>query len=208
MGTSAGPVREAFASLSQEGLLLSLPRRGTFVSRVSELDVEVAYKLRARVEAYAAELALRHLTPDTVAELRDDIVRMRAAAKDGDIAGHSAADMAFHGRLYTLAGSEILTGLWASISSTIRQFVTLAAPHYVDDLREIVEHHNTLADLLEAGDIEGLRREIPTHMSGLLSRIDRSQAQAIRATGIEPRGSAAEVGPATSRSETTGDPNR
>ncbi len=35
-GTSAAPDRDAFASLTSERLLMSLPNRGTFVSSVSE----------------------------------------------------------------------------------------------------------------------------------------------------------------------------
>src|SRR3954467_11942345 len=44
MGTSAGPVREAFVSLTHEGLLISLPNRGTFVSSVSEEEARGAYE--------------------------------------------------------------------------------------------------------------------------------------------------------------------
>src|SRR5258706_91502 len=69
MGTSAGPVREAFASLCSEGLLMSLPHRGTFVSSVSQEEARGAYEIRHRLEPYAFELAQhgqdiwRHLPP-------------------------------------------------------------------------------------------------------------------------------------------------
>ena len=62
MGTSAGPVREAFASLTYEGLLMSLPNRGTFVSSVSEEEARGAYDVRQRL-GYAFELARSRLTP-------------------------------------------------------------------------------------------------------------------------------------------------
>ena len=69
MGTSAGPVREAFASLSREGLLISLPHRGTFVSSVSQEEARGAYEVRHRLEPYAFELASTRLTPEANAEL-------------------------------------------------------------------------------------------------------------------------------------------
>ena len=55
MGTSAGPVREAFAKLAGEGLLISLPHHGTFVSSISREDDRAAYDVRSVLEPYAAE---------------------------------------------------------------------------------------------------------------------------------------------------------
>src|SRR5436190_1326390 len=60
--TSQGPVREAFALLRQEGLLISLPRRGTFVSDVSVQDARDAYEIRLLLEPYVIERALARMT--------------------------------------------------------------------------------------------------------------------------------------------------
>ena len=84
MGTSAGPVREAFASLCYEGLLMSLPHRGTFVSSVSQEEARGAYEVRHRLEPYAFELARTRLAPQANEELDALVAGLRDAAGRGD----------------------------------------------------------------------------------------------------------------------------
>ena len=57
MQISRAPVREAIRQLEHEGLLVSVPRRGTFVVALSRDDVEEAYTLRADLEARAVRRA-------------------------------------------------------------------------------------------------------------------------------------------------------
>jgi DNA-binding GntR family transcriptional regulator len=171
MGTSQGPVREAFASLSQEGLLISLPHRGTFVATVSEAEAQMAYDLRSRIEPYAVELAAARLDGGFLERLDADIAQMREAASARDLGGLIAADMRFHGRLYELAGTDVLANVWTTVSATIRQFIGVAAPPYYPDLRDAAEDHVILVDLLRARDLDRLRTEIPKHVSNLWRRI-------------------------------------
>src|ERR1700712_3228312 len=100
MGPSAGPVREAFASLTYEGLLMSLPNRGTFVSSVSEQEARGAYDVRQRLELYAFELARDRLTPAVEAELDELIAGLKTAASKSDYPAMIGLDMRFHGIFY------------------------------------------------------------------------------------------------------------
>jgi DNA-binding GntR family transcriptional regulator len=171
MGTSQGPVREAFASLGQEGLLISLPHRGTFVATVSEAEARMAYAIRARIEPYAFELAIPKITPEVLRNLRTEIDQMAAAADHRDLLAHMAADMRFHGRIYEVAGTEVLAAAWGLIESTIRKFIMIAAPLYVADLHGVSEEHVALIRFLEAGDLEALRAAVPEHLADLWKRM-------------------------------------
>jgi DNA-binding GntR family transcriptional regulator len=179
METSQGPVREAFASLAQEGLLVSLPRRGTFVSSVSETEAQMAYSLRAHVEPFVVRNALDKVTPDVLRDLRDEISQMRAAAKVSDFAAHSAADMRFHGRLYRLAGTDILANVWGTISATIRKWVVVVAPQYVQNLMEAADDHEHLVKLLEARNADALELAVSEHLGNLSMRIRDAEAAGI-----------------------------
>ena len=57
-GVSRQPVREAIRTLEREGLLTSLPNRGTFVTRVSLEDAIAIQDIRAQLEGLAARLAV------------------------------------------------------------------------------------------------------------------------------------------------------
>jgi DNA-binding GntR family transcriptional regulator len=163
MGTSAGPVREAFASLCSEGLLMSLPHRGTFVSSVSQEEARGAYEVRHRLEPYAFELASKRLTPQLNAELDDIIARLREAAIRKDYAAIIGLDMRFHGIFYANSGNPILVAVWPLLEGTIRKFVAVAGPQYSRDYNDLVRRHEQLLANVRAGDMAAVARELAEH---------------------------------------------
>jgi len=163
MGTSAGPVREAFASLCSEGLLMSLPHRGTFVSSVSQEEARGAYEVRHRLEPYAFELAGKRLTPQLNAELDDIIARLREAAIRKDYAAIIGLDMRFHGIFYANSGNPILVAVWPLLEGTIRKFVAVAGPQYSRDYNDLVRRHEQLLANVRAGDMAAVARELADH---------------------------------------------
>src|SRR3954452_3545419 len=62
MQISRAPVREAIRQLERDGLLVSVPRRGTIVASLSSSDVEETFTLRADLEARAIGRAVGRLT--------------------------------------------------------------------------------------------------------------------------------------------------
>ena len=99
MGTSQGPVREAFTRLREQGLLISFTHRGSYVSEISVDEARDAYAVRAILEREALRRALPNIGEPEYAQLQDEIREMEAAALAGDIAANLAHDMRFH-RLY------------------------------------------------------------------------------------------------------------
>jgi DNA-binding GntR family transcriptional regulator len=163
MGTSAGPVREAFASLTYEGLLISLPHRGTFVSSVSQEEARGAYEVRRRLEPYAFELASARLTPEINAELDLLISDLRAAALRRDYATMIGLDMRFHGIFYANSGNPVLASIWPLLEGTIRKFVAVAGPQYSRDFTDLVRRHEFLLDNARKGDMRAVASELADH---------------------------------------------
>ena len=172
MGTSAGPVREAFASLCSEGLLISLPHRGTFVSSVSQEEARGAYEVRHRLEPYAFDLASKRLTPQLNAELDDIIARLREAALRKDYSEIIGLDMRFHGIFYANSGNPILIAVWPLLEGTIRKFVAVAGRQYSRDYNDLVRRHEELLANVRAGDWPQSRASWPTtaRTSGAICR--------------------------------------
>lgn len=163
MGTSAGPVREAFASLCYEGLLMSLPHRGTFVSSVSQEEARGAYEVRHRLEPYAFSLARTRLTPEAHAELDRLVMELREAAARRDYNTMIGLDMRFHGLFYAHSGNPILVAVWPLLEGTIRKFVAVAGPQYSRDLDALAKMHEDLLANVRAGDMEAVTRELENH---------------------------------------------
>lgn len=77
MGISRTPVREAVLRLSNEGLLVVMPRRGTFVSHISMADVRDMYQVRKILEPQIASIAAQKCDKDIVKQWRNFLKRKK-----------------------------------------------------------------------------------------------------------------------------------
>src|SRR5665647_2599782 len=82
LAVSQAPVRDALRRLAHEGLVLQLPRRGSFVAEVSAEEVRDAYALRAALEELAVKEAMKHMDDSLIDALENDITTMLKAAAD------------------------------------------------------------------------------------------------------------------------------
>ncbi|MEO7964032.1 MAG: GntR family transcriptional regulator, partial [Gemmatimonadaceae bacterium] len=95
------PVREALQRLAAEGVLEGSANRGVRTARLDRAELDALYETRLLLEAEAASLAARRITPAELREVRDTFRRVVRAADDGDAAACLAANMEFHFRIYS-----------------------------------------------------------------------------------------------------------
>jgi DNA-binding GntR family transcriptional regulator len=167
MGTSQGPVREAFARLREQGLLISFRHQGSYVSEISEEEARHAYALRGTIEPLALKWALPRMGDAEFAILENQIREIEAAAKAGDLAAIVASDMRFHRYLYEWAGSTTLLHCWDVIESNIRKFAIVASPPVFKDLMGPARSHRTLLEHMQSGYSPGLERELDRHLKSI-----------------------------------------
>jgi DNA-binding GntR family transcriptional regulator len=176
MGTSQGPVREALARLRPQGLIVTLPHRGSFVTEISAEQASQIYSVRILLEKHATALALPRMTDADIADLRNLVAEMVAFAGDGDFFGSVARDMAFHRRLFELSGSEILLQFWDIIEAQTTKFVAAVSRQVFDDMVKIAGTHFTLTSAMEARDLPRLHREIEEHLLRIWRGIDNNES--------------------------------
>jgi DNA-binding GntR family transcriptional regulator len=82
LGVSRSPVREAFRTLAQEGLVDVRPRRGTVIAGLSAEDAADVYSTRQLIYAEMARLAVEHITDDAIDDLASIIEDMRESLGD------------------------------------------------------------------------------------------------------------------------------
>lgn len=63
------PIREALKRLQVEDLVVVKPRRGIFVSELAITDLSQIFEVRVELEALAARLATKRITPESLAQL-------------------------------------------------------------------------------------------------------------------------------------------
>jgi DNA-binding GntR family transcriptional regulator len=71
LGISRLPVREALIELTQEHLVDSVPRRGSFVAHIDRDDIRDLYEIQGHIAGIAARRAATDLTDEQLGALRD-----------------------------------------------------------------------------------------------------------------------------------------
>jgi DNA-binding GntR family transcriptional regulator len=71
IGVGYTPVREAIVQLAREGLVECHPRRGTFVSAISQKGLNDLFDLRLAIEMHAAARISGRARPSVLAKVRD-----------------------------------------------------------------------------------------------------------------------------------------
>lgn len=149
LGVSRNTLREAFRTLTKEGLVKHAQNRGVFVAIPSIASIIDIYRVRRLIENQAlAQAYPRHPAKKKMREAVETALRCRAA---GDWLGVGTANMAFHMAIVELADSERLNLLFAPVLAELRLAFGLLrdaeflhAP-YVDQNLQILE-------LAEAGE--------------------------------------------------------
>lgn len=108
LGISAQPVREALRRLEAEGMVVTLPRRGTLVTEFGPERLAEMGLIRVALEGTAAALAARRAEPARVEELYRQLRLMHSLGCTGNIAALAEANEHFHALINQLAGNNFL----------------------------------------------------------------------------------------------------
>jgi DNA-binding GntR family transcriptional regulator len=164
MGISRAPLREAFRKLEEDGLVVKIPFRGSFVAEVSEETINEIISLRVRLEPFAVELALPRLLEKDGWRLAEVNNALESSVRSGDIIASIESHLAVHRLFYELSEHRLLVRLWNEWESQLRLF--LGADHAAfGHLDRIHADHVRLADLIRTGDMQAITAELIEHIS-------------------------------------------
>ena len=158
LGISRSPLREALTKLEEEGLVVKIPFRGSFVVEVSARDVAEIAAIRVLVEPYAAELSAPALRGPEQLRLKQTIEELYRATDTNDIPGSIDAHLRFHRLFYEFSGNAALQSMWNGWENKLRLYLAVDHRSY-SDLHDIAVEHEKLAELALEGDFEAFRQE-------------------------------------------------
>ncbi|CAG2139376.1 GntR family transcriptional regulator [Cupriavidus plantarum] len=168
IGVSRTPVRAALKRLIDDGLAVQESGRGVFVAGFTRWDIEDMFRLRIRLEPFAARLAAERADAAVIARLKQCNQEMAGAiegARDSEsgIEAVQAANSRFHRLLLDAAGSQRLkTILETMIDMPIitRSFFLY---EYADLLRSL-QHHRDIAMAVELHDGDLAEQLMSVHL--------------------------------------------
>jgi len=123
LGVSKIPLREAFARLERDGLLLSISNRGFFVPPMSVDEAEEVYALRLKIEPEAAARASK-MASDGDRQAALEALHAMEHVKLGDRAAAGDLHRAYHMALVLPSHNKITVRIAERLHAVAERYVT------------------------------------------------------------------------------------
>ncbi|MDO9709217.1 GntR family transcriptional regulator [Paracraurococcus lichenis] len=164
LGISAQPVREALRRLEQDGMVVTLPRRGTVVADFGpERQAEMG-RIRAALEGAAAALTAGRADAEALAALAAQLAAMREATAAGKPDLVSAANERFHGLIHEATGNVFLIRSLAALRAYDHFGRVRALNATPTELPRALEEHAGILAALQARDPDLAETRMRAHV--------------------------------------------
>ncbi len=147
---SRTPVREALLRLEQEGVLVTSPRGGFMLRRLSEHEVKEIYDVRAAIEGQAARILAGRNDVRKNTELRE-IIEREEKLTSHTVQAYFAANRAIHRSIVDLCGNGQLLDMFDHVWNRTVAFHLFATIEEID-LSQSLGNHMELVDAIATGD--------------------------------------------------------
>ena len=161
LGISRTPLREALKVLATEGLITMKPRRGAYVTEVSEQDLRDVFELLALLESDAAGVVASQKNQQVLARLDALHQQLQASAQDRE--AFFSVNEQFHTLLLQSAGNR-----WREQTvGDLRKVMKLNRHHSLfktGRVEESLKEHAAIMAALHAGNANAATQAMRHHM--------------------------------------------
>lgn len=160
LGISRSPVREAFRVLEGEGLITTLPRKGSFITEISVQDLGELFEIREILECHAIDCIKKRAkkSPDKLRALIEDLGRK--LLKKPDV---FTVISGFHFNLVELSNNYRLIELYRILGISLRRYQLIY--HSIKGQRDVfMEHHQAIVDALKGGNYSDTKKLLRRHI--------------------------------------------
>lgn len=163
MELSRTPVREALIELSKSGIVEIFPQKGSALTLIDYSMVEEARFMRNVLECAVVELDCGIEAPGMLEELEANVQLQEFYLKNRSSEKLLELDNQFHRMLFQMAGKPQVYALMGSITIHFDRVRSMSLAT-VKELKTVSDHRAIL-DAVRAGDKEGARTLMETHLS-------------------------------------------
>ena len=168
LGISKTPIRHALTRLEQEGLVETVPFKGTFASPARDEDARDLLEVRTVLECAAATRVAKQASVEDLDRLRD----LAEAGASAEAAGaHSDALRSigdFHTELVNLAGNPWLTRSYDALGGPLERLRSISGSE-ATSVEDSAAEHLAIVDALADGDAQRGTRLLESHIERVLA---------------------------------------
>ena len=125
LGIGQPTLREALKELEYQGFVRKSPKKGTYVTQLTKEDFRQILEVRMTLEVLAIEHAARNMSKEVAQELEEIVRGMESAAQKFDLSAFHKGDLAFHRKVWDLAGNPYLELALERVAFGLFAFVLL-----------------------------------------------------------------------------------
>ncbi len=163
LAVSNTPIRDAFSRLENEGLIVSVPRKGAFVREYSPKDIREIFQIRGMLEGLAVRLACEKEGNLDCTSLRDANNRFRQALERKDASLCAQEDYAFHSTIIEMSGNSKLVELMAKSNFHLLS-IAQNSPNFFEIADKYIDMHDKIVTAMESRDSEIAEHLIREHI--------------------------------------------
>ena len=163
LGVSRTPIREAIRMLEQEGLAVTMPRKGAEVARMTLKDMEDVLEVREVLDELAARIACAKINDEQLENLKSIRDEFKKSLDSGDVKKIAEEDVRFHDAIYEATDNAKLIAL----TNNIREQMYRYRVEYLKDQNNypiLIAEHDAIVNALEQRDKEMVTAEMHTHV--------------------------------------------
>lgn len=171
LGVSRTPIREAIRMLEQEGLAVTMPRKGAEVAKMTLKDMEDVLEIRDALDELAVRIACQKISDEQLKQLEDMKELFEKSTQTGNVKKIAEADVTFHDVIYEATGNPKLV----TLLNNLREQVYRYRVEYIKDPKNyptLIAEHEAILESLKNRDVKNAVEAMHVHVA--------NQAEAVK----------------------------
>ena len=160
---SRTPLREAMRELEREGLMVSYPDRGSFVTTITPSEVDEIYELRALIECWCLGKGFDRLNRRELSNIKEDF---RTAYEKDDWELFHKADRRLHDMIVDSAASPRIRNFMNMLNAQTERIRRISAKGASRNEKSLKEH-SAIIDAVIDNDREAADKALREHLSSV-----------------------------------------